>query len=135
MDILKFRQFLLHITADSNSVCCSTQRKYWISVMEKYWSIITSMAFQIILVLYQYSIEILNYFSVSLSVFPKVIRVPKFEYFIVLKIFHFIQCLVINCFHGNCQISCQECQIVYIIEHNILKNRRAFFGYLLKTKI
>ena len=34
-------------------------------------SIITSMAFKTILVQYQYSIEILNYFSVSLSVFQK----------------------------------------------------------------
>ena len=60
------------------SVCCSTQTKYWIPVLETYWSIITSIAFQIILVQYQYSIEILNYFSVSLSVFQKKIKGPKF---------------------------------------------------------
>ena len=67
------------------SVCCSTKTKYWIPVLETYWSIITSMVFHNILVQYQCSIEVLNYFSVSLSVFQKKIRGQKFEYFIVLK--------------------------------------------------
>ena len=100
--------------------CCSTQTKYWIPVLETYWSIITSIAFQIILVQYQYSIEILNYFSVSLSVFQKKIKGPKFEHFIVLKRFFFRKCIVINFFQVNCQISYQKCQIVYIIEQNVI---------------
>ena len=47
------------------------------------------MAYQIILVQYQYSIKILNYFPVSLSVFQNKIKCPKFEDFIVLKRYHF----------------------------------------------
>ena len=62
------------------SVCCNTQTKYWIPVLKTYWSIINSMVFQIIPVQYQYSIEILHYFSVSLSVFQKKIKGSKFEY-------------------------------------------------------
>ena len=50
-----------------SSVCCSTQTKYWIPVLETYWSTITSIAFQKILVQYQYSIGIFNYFPVSLK--------------------------------------------------------------------
>ena len=71
-----------------------------------------------IFVQYQYSIEILNYFSVSLSVFKKKkkIKGPEFEHFIVLKRFLFRKCIVINFFQVNCQISYQKCQIVYIIE-------------------
>ena len=85
------------------SVCCSTQTKYWIPVLETYWSIITSMAFQKILVQYQYSIEILNYFPVSLSVFQKKFRGPKFENSIFLKINHFRKNIVINFF--SCPLS------------------------------
>ena len=85
-------------TALYASVWCSTQPKYWIPVLEIYWSIITSMAFEIILVQYQYSIEILKYFWVSLSVFQKEIKGPKFEYFIVLKRCHFRKCIIINFF-------------------------------------
>lgn len=115
------------------SVCCSTQRKYWIPVLETYWSIINSMAFQIILVQYQYSIEIHNYFSVSLSVFQKKIKGPKFEYFVVLKRFHFRKYIVINCCHVNCQISCQKCRI----EQNVfyaLKNRLTLFCIALQNR-
>ena len=86
-----------------SSVCCSTQTKYWIPVLETYWSIITSMAFQKILVQYQYSIEILNYFPVSLSVFQKKFRGPKFENSIFLKINHFRKNIVINFF--SCPLS------------------------------
>ena len=119
------------------SVCCSTQTKYWIPVLETYWSIITSIAFQIILVQYQYSIEILNYFSVSLSVFQKKIKGPKFEHFIVLKRFLFRKCIVINFFQVNCQISYQKCQIVYIIEQNViyaLKNSLTLFWIAFQNK-
>ena len=100
--------------------CCSTQTKYWIPVLEAYWSMITSMAFYKILLQYQYSIEILNYFPVSLSVFQKKIRGPKFENLICLKIYHFRKFIVINFFHVNNQISDQKCQIVYIIEQNVI---------------
>ena len=99
------------------SVCCSTQTKYWIPVLKTYWSIITSIAFQIILVQYQYSIEILYYFSVSLSVFKNKLKCPKFDYFIVLKRYHFRKCIGINFFYVN---SHQKCQIVYIIEQNVI---------------
>ena len=58
--------------------CWNIQKKYWIPVLEAYWSIITSMAFQIIPDKYQYLIRILRYFPVSLSVFQKKIKVPKF---------------------------------------------------------
>ena len=99
-------------------VGCSTQTKYWIPVLETYWSIITSIAFQIILVQYQYSIEIPNYFSVSLSVFQKKkSKGPKFEHFIVLKRLLFSKCTVINFFQGNCQISYKKC---LIIEQNVI---------------
>ena len=113
------------------SVCCSTQKKYWIPVSETYWCIITSIAFQIILVQYQYSIEILNYFSVSLSVFQKKIKGPKFEHFIVLKKFLFRKCIV------NCQSSYQKCQIVYVIEQNViytLKNSLTLFWIAFQKK-
>ena len=69
---------------------------------------------------YQYSIEILNYFPVSLSVFQKKFRGPKFENFIFLKIYHFRKFIVINFFHVNYQISDQKYQIVYIIEQNVI---------------
>ena len=126
-----------HKRALSHSVFCSTKTKYWIPVLETYWSIITSIAFQIILVQYQYSIEILNYFSVSLSVFQKKIKGPKFEHFIVLKRFLFRKCIVIKSFQVNCQISYQKCQTVYIIEQNIiyaLKNSITLFWIAFQTK-
>ena len=56
------------------------------------------MAYQIILVLYQYSIKILNYFPVSLSVFQNKIKCSKFENFIVLKRYHFRKFIIINFF-------------------------------------
>ena len=77
------------------------------------------MAYQIILVQYQYSIEILNYFPVSLSVFQKKSE-AQYENFIFLKIYHFRKFIVINFFHVNYQISDQKCQIVYIIEQNVI---------------
>ena len=95
------------------------------------------MAFQKILVQYQYSIEILNYFSVSLSVFQKKIRGQKFEYFIVLKKFHFGKCIIINCCCVNCQTSYQKCQIVYIFEQSVicaLKNRLTLYWIACQNK-
>ena len=116
------------------SVWCSTQTKYWIPVLEIYWSIITSMAFKTILVQYQYSFEILNYFSVSLSVFQKKIKGPKFEYFIVLKRYHFRKCIVTNFFHVNCEISHQKCQIVSIIEQNVIQILNIVLEYFSKQQ-
>ena len=64
----------LHSPTARLRACWNTQTKSWIPVLETYWSIITSMAFQIILDQYQYSIKILNYFPVSLSVFKKKLK-------------------------------------------------------------
>ena len=102
----------------SQAFICEFGRQNICSVLETYWSIITSMDFQIILVHYQYSIEILKYFSVSLSVFQKKIMWSKFEYFIVLKRYHFSNCIVINFFLINCIFFCQKYQIVYFIDQN-----------------
>ena len=56
------------------------------------------MALQIILYYYQYSIEILNHFSVSLSIFKKN---QSTEYFFVFKGYHFrkgiVQIFLVNC--------------------------------------
>ena len=117
-----------------SSVCCSTQTKYWIPVLETYWSIITSIAFQIILVQYQYSIEILNYFSVSISVFKKK---SKAKNLYTSLLFLFRKCIVINFFQVNCQISYQKCQFVYIIEQYViyaLKNSLTLFWIAFQNK-
>ena len=84
-----------------SSVCCSTQTKYWITVLEIYWSIVTSMAFEVILDQYQYSIEILNYFSVSLSVLQKWIQRPK------IWLFHCFEKISFQEVHSYQFFSCQ----------------------------
>ena len=100
--LLVAAQMCLSVSAKkvSISVCCSTQTKYWITVLETYWSTITSMAFWKILVQYQHSIEILNYFPVSLSVFQKKDRGQNLRIYFFLKIYH-IRKFIVSCQLSN----------------------------------
>ena len=84
----------------------------------------------------------LTIFQYHYQYFKNKFKCPKFDYFIVLKRYHFRKCIVINFFHVNCQISHQKCQIVYIIEQNVIYalNKQAhfvleYFGQLFITTI